>query len=68
MRTFFLLLTAITAMGAAAHPGHDHYAVTSEPIHLLTLLAMVALVITVDVIGQRRLHRRHTQANTALED
>lgn len=43
-----LLLPAV----AQAHPGHDHGHWMSEPIHALTVLAIVAVGITAYGIGR----------------
>lgn len=38
------LASAVTAPLAFAHPGHDHSHWLSDPIHLLSMLAISALV------------------------
>ncbi|KZX81280.1 hypothetical protein A3715_16490 [Oleiphilus sp. HI0009] len=45
-----LLLTA----PAFAHPGHDHAHWLSDPIHLLTALAIAAVAVTGVVVAKRK--------------
>lgn len=41
-----LILSALLSTYGHAHPGHDHAHWVSEPIHILTGLAVLAIVIT----------------------
>lgn len=45
--TQFSLVSALAAMSsqAFAHPGHDHSHWTSEPIHILTMVAIGTVMV-----------------------
>ena len=41
MRTKLLVLSTLASTSAFAHPGHDHAHWLSDPIHALTVIAIV---------------------------
>ncbi len=46
LRTTLATLTGLFSTFALAHPGHDHAHWLSDPIHLLSVLAIVAVITT----------------------
>ena len=53
----FLASFALSNM-ALAHPGHDHEHWLSEPIHLLSVLAIIAVSATVLIVRKKRNAKR----------
>ncbi|MDP2521320.1 hypothetical protein Q8W30_01950 [Neptunomonas phycophila] len=63
MRYLMLTIAALLAPFANAHPGHDHGHWLSEPIHLLTLAAIAAVLVATGWAirqGARKIRARST--------
>lgn len=45
MRTKLIALSALVSSSVFAHPGHDHAHWLSEPIHVLTVLAIAGIAL-----------------------
>jgi len=47
-------LTGLLSTGVQAHPGHDHQSIMSDPIHLLTALAIAGVALVGFVVLRNR--------------
>jgi hypothetical protein len=45
LKSILILILALVSSIAQAHPGHDHGHWLSEPIHALTLIAIISVVV-----------------------
>jgi hypothetical protein len=53
LKSILVLFTALLSSVAQAHPGHDHGHWLSEPIHVLTTLAIISVVIVTAIVVRR---------------
>ncbi|MGB3620288.1 hypothetical protein FT643_07075 [Ketobacter sp. MCCC 1A13808] len=54
MRIQIAVLTGLLSTGVQAHPGHDHQSIMSDPIHLLTALAIAGVALVGFVVLRNR--------------
>lgn len=58
LRTLIATLAGFTSTAALAHAGHDHAHWLSEPIHVLSILAIVSVVAITVVVRKRKLAKQ----------